>query len=389
VNLTIETIHDGVSPVAHRTGFDEVDTDAESPKRAPLVAAFDLRSATGRSTGAGRYLLSMALAASDLHDVKVRAYLGKADLDLPAQVEKVAIDSGGPRWHLAVWRHLRSHPVDAYVSTSLIVPALPGVRALPAVLDVSCFRVPQYQKLRTRIFERVLLGRVARRYPLIFLCEAAGSDVRDLFRKARGVVVPPWFPSGPAITQNEAALDGLCARKPYLLMVGTVEPRKNVSLAVRATRELRARGHDLRLVIAGQRGWARKAEVQEILAAQEEGIVAWPGFVSDEERDALYAGASALLFPSVYEGFGLPLIEAMAAALPCVCSTTPVFDEVAGGAALMADPQDPGEWADRLEELIEQPALAQKLRAAGLERAASFSRERTAEAFRAALAQEP
>jgi alpha-1,3-rhamnosyl/mannosyltransferase len=78
----------------------------------------------------------------------------------------------------------------------------------------------------------------------------------------------------------------------------------------------------------------------------------------------------------------------MAANLPCVCSATPVFEEVAGGAAIMADPHNPREWADRLEELIGRPELAQKLRAAGLERAASFSRERTAHAFRAALAQE-
>ena len=369
-------------------GLDDFEAKADRSTPTELVAAFDLRSATGKSTGAGRYLLSMALAAMDLPDVKVRAYLAKTDLDLPSQIDKVTVDAGGPRWHLAVWRHLRTHPVDAYVSTSLIVPALPGVKALPAVLDVSCFRVPQHQKLRTRTFERLFLGRVACRHPLIFLCESAGSDVRDLFPRARVVVVPPWSPTPPATTHDEAALERLGAHRPYLLMVGTVEPRKNVSLAVRTTRELRRRGHDLRLVIAGQRGWARKAELREIHAAQAEGIVAWPGYVSDDERDALYAGASALLFPSVYEGFGLPLLEAMAANLPCVCSATPVFEEVAGGAAIMADPHNPREWADRLEELIGRPELAQKLRAAGLERAASFSRERTAHAFRAALAQE-
>jgi alpha-1,3-rhamnosyl/mannosyltransferase len=170
-------------------------------------------------------------------------------------------------------------------------------------------------------------------------------------------------------------------------MVGTVEPRKNISLAIRATRELRARGHDVQLVLVGSRGWARKSEIEEILAAQAEGIVVWPGYVSDDERDALYAGASALLLPSMYEGFGMPLIEAMTAGLPCVCSAIPVFDEVAGGAALRADPNNPIEWADRLEKLIGQPDLAQKLRTAGLNQAASFSKERTARAFRVAVAQ--
>lgn len=371
------------------TGYGNAEADLGRRADRQSIAAFDLRSAAGRSTGVGRYLLSIALAATDLQGVRVRAYLGKTELDLPPQVEKVVIGSSGLRWHLAAWRHLQAHPVDAYVSTSLVVPAFPRVRALPVVLDVSCFRVPQYQQLRTRLFEHLLLGRVVRRHPLIFGTDAARCDVKDLFREAHGTVVPPWFPMRARADENESALARLGARKPYLLIVGTLEPRKNVSLAVRTARELRARGHDLQLVIVGSRGWARQSEIREIRAAEAAGIVIWPGYVSDDERDALYAGATALLLPSVYEGFGMPLIEAMAAGLPCVCSEIAVFDEVSGGVALRADPRNPTEWADRVEELIGKPELALKLRAAGLERASFFSRERTALAFSKALALKP
>ncbi len=370
------------------TSHGGVDTDFGKAAASGSVAAFDLRSAAGRATGVGRYLLSIALAATDLEGVRVRAYLGRTDLDLPPRVEKVSIASTGPRWHLSVWKHLRAHPVDAYVSTSLVVPALPGVRALSVVLDLSCFRVPQYQQLRTRLFEHLLLGRVVRRHPLIFGSEAAACDVKDLFGRARGTVVPPWFPRNAEIQENEPALTRLGVRKPYVLVVGTVEPRKNISFAVRVVRELRTRGHDLQLVIVGSRGWARKSEIEEIQAAQAAGIAVWPGYVSDDERDALYASATALLLPSVYEGFGMPMIEAMAAGLPCVCSGIPVFDEVSGGAALSADPRNPAEWADCVDELMAKPGLAAKLRADGLDRAAFFTRERTALAFRDALLQQ-
>jgi glycosyltransferase involved in cell wall biosynthesis len=352
------------------------------------VAAFDLRSATGRPTGVGKYLLSIAAAAAELPDVEVRAYIAGGSLELPPSVEVVAIGSGGARWHLAVWRHLRRHPVTAYVSTSLVIPSLPGVPALPVVLDVSSFRVPQHQTRRTKLFERVLLGRVIRRHSLIFGAQAAAEDIRDLFPKARGVVVPPWFPKRPpGIAPAADCLSELGIRKPYVLMVGTVEPRKNVLMAAQVVDRLRRQGHDLRLVVAGRRGWITDRDVATLRELEAQGSVVWPGYVSDDQRDALYAGASALLVPSVYEGFGMPIVEAMAAGVPCCCSAIPVFAEVAGDAALRLDPAKPDDWVTALGELLGNPDLSEKLKAAGLARASTYSPERTAQAFARALDQ--
>lgn len=349
--------------------------------------AFDLRSAEGSPTGVGRYLLSIVQAlAQNRPDLPLRAYVRDQVAGLPANVHVVRNRYSGPLWHARTWWHLRRHPVRAYCSTSLIIPALTGAPCLPIVLDLISFLYPQYQMRRTRLFERVFMPRAIRRHPIIVGTETTRGDVERRFGQVRSVVVPPWTSARTAGAHDRSALDRLDVRPPYVLYIGTVEPRKNVLVAARAVAELRSRGRDLRLVLVGGRGWIGAEVARKIDEAEAEGTVRSMGYLSDGDRDALLGSATCLVLPSVYEGFGMPLLEAMATGIPCVTSNAPVFEEVAGDAALHL-PDDFHVWSASLERLLLDDGLRHRLSVAGLERSSAYSSGRTSEAFVEALAQ--
>ena len=172
----------------------------------------------------------------------------------------------------------------------------------------------------------------------------------------------------------------------FILAVGTVEPRKNYSRLLAAYRRLRSRPGAVpivigrkagvpQLVIAGRPGWAYGDTLQRI---QAEPGVRFLGHVDEPTLAALYQSASMLAFPSLYEGFGLPLLEAMAAGLPAVIGRSGALPELAAGAAVEVDPEDVESIAAGLEKLLSDPALRKKLTEAGRRRAAEFTWDRAA-----------
>jgi len=161
---------------------------------------------------------------------------------------------------------------------------------------------------------------------------------------------------------------------PYVLSVGTLEPRKNLVRLVRAYRRLAARGASHSLVLAGPVGW-RPGELLEETTKDGPGRVVLTGFVGERDLDALYRGASVFVYPSLYEGFGLPVLDAMARGIPTVVSTASSLPEVAGEAGLPIDPRSVGSIAEALELVTTDPALAARLADAGRVRAGRFAWE--------------
>jgi alpha-1,3-rhamnosyl/mannosyltransferase len=169
------------------------------------------------------------------------------------------------------------------------------------------------------------------------------------------------------------------ASKGYVLTVGTLEPRKNLSTLFAAfaglPKTLRQR---FPLVVVGMKGWKYDELLGEARALVDAGELRFLGYLEDSQMPVLYAGAAAFCYPSRYEGFGLPALEAMAAGVPVLTSNATSLPEVVGAAGLMVDPDDVGGMRDSLELLLENADLASRMAGLGLERAASFSWERCA-----------
>jgi alpha-1,3-rhamnosyl/mannosyltransferase len=186
---------------------------------------------------------------------------------------------------------------------------------------------------------------------------------------------------GPVVgcDAGESPPEGMPER--FILHVGTLEPRKSVDTLLDAWEILRAAGREVPpLVLCGRFGWKSEGLRRRIEAASLAGWLYHFGYLANAEVAALYRAADLVVMPSLYEGFGLPLVEAMTMNVPLLVSDIPVLREVGGEAAAYAPPRQPELWAERLVELLSSPERLAELRRQGGERAGRFTWERAAEA---------
>jgi glycosyltransferase involved in cell wall biosynthesis len=209
-------------------------------------------------------------------------------------------------------------------------------------------------------------------------CDVLGLDEERITVIHHGI--DPFFSPGESEQEWETLRRRHSLRPDYLLFVGTVEPRKNVMRLIRAyealSEELRRRHM---LVIAGGKGWLNSDIYDYAEARLGEDSVRFLGYVGDEDLRALYRFTTAFVYPSVAEGFGLPVLEAMACGAPVVTSDATSLPEVAGDAALLVSPTDVGAIREALERVLGDDSLRLGLKRKGLERSAGFSWERAAE----------
>jgi glycosyltransferase involved in cell wall biosynthesis len=365
-----------------------------------MQIAIDARLWGEPTSGIGRYTRSLIEALlAQAPDTRWVLYLDHPAAGLPAGAEARCL----PERRRLVWalwtagRDLARRPVDLFHGvTGFELPPAGRTRLVTTVHDLIPLRLPRLVPRRHRWAVRVLLPWALRRAArVIAVSEATRGELlaRYRLRPEHVVVVPEAAdPRFSATTPDETArvrarhgLDGA-----YVLFVGLLEPKKNLGVLLEAVAHARRAGTwgPTRLAVAGAAGWGDLALEARVARLGLDGVVRFLGPVPDADLPGLYAGAEAFAFPSLWEGFGLPVLEAMAAGAPVVASRRGAIPEVAGDAALLVEPEA-APLAAALSRLLADGPLRDRLRAAGRERARTFSWERTARetmaVYRAAL----
>ena len=362
-----------------------------------------------RSAGVSGYirqlLAHLPAAAPDLH---FTAFTPDVDLDLPAGLDvrrSARWDTRRPLrrilWEQAALPLLaRQAQLDLLHGAVNINPALSLCPTVVTIHDLSFMRYPQAFPPMQRWYLHHQVRRSARAARrVIAISQATRQDLIQLFGvpAARIDVVyngvdASFCPAPAGEVEAFRRRQGLPQR--YILHLGTLEPRKNLVRLVRAFAQVRAQDPGrpaVSLVLAGGKGWDYDAIFAEVARLGLEQAVLFPGYVPDQELAWWYRAATVFVYPSLLEGFGLPVLEAMACGAPTVTSNLSSLPEVAGDAALLVDPTAEDALAAALLRLLGDQDLAGELRGRGLAQAARFSWRRTAQetaaVYRRALAQ--
>lgn len=282
---------------------------------------------------------------------------------------------------------LRKNRVDV-LHVQYTAPPRTPCALVATIHDLSFEHLPETFKRRSRAQLRLTVRRTAQKAAQILtLSEFSRGDIIETYAvdPERVFVTPPAAPANFAPVTNEPELRRIRTtygiEGDYILALGSIQPRKNLARLIRAYSSLnrvRTTNRLPQLVLAGKRGWLEAATVRAAEQSEARGDILFIGYVPDSDLPALYSGAMCFAYPSYFEGFGLPVLEAMQCGTPVIAGNRTSLPEAAGDAAVLFDPFDELAIAEALTQVIENPKYRAELRVKGLERAAAFSWRTTA-----------
>ena len=358
----------------------------------PTIGIDASRALVTRRTGTEHYSAQLLRALSELPEAQERRFVLYTNSSLAKAQEGLDFDLP-PSWRIRaipfprVWTHARlslemaTRPPGVLFVPSHVVPLWHPRRTVVTVHDLGYLYYPQAHTRLSRLYlhlSTIFSVRAARR--VIAISRATRHDLISRYRvPARKIrVVYHGRDLSYAPIEDEAKVAEAAGRygvsRPYCLHVGTLQPRKNLGLLVEAWDLLRAKVEQPpQLLLAGKRGWLYESLFAVVEGKRLGDLVKFADYVEQDDLPALYSGALAFTFPSLYEGFGLPPLEAMSCGTPVIASNASSLPEVVGDAGLLLDPHDPTAWADAAQHVIEDEGLRRELSRKGLQRAEQFT----------------
>jgi glycosyltransferase involved in cell wall biosynthesis len=356
----------------------------------------DVSAAVHRRAGLGRYAENLARGLAGLIPDRLALFYNRERGIVPlAGLERLptrTVALGYKPWRMLVWLgQLASVGFNRLVpdaglfhATEHLLLPLRGVPAVLTVHDLIFRHLPEHHKPLNRWYLNLTMPLYCRRAAhIIAVSEQTRRDVIQAYGVPAGRIsvipeaaAPGFAPAWPSAVEAARARYHLPAH--YLLTVGTLEPRKNLVRLLAAWEPLYQAGAAPPLVIAGRRGWLYDSFFAALERSPARGGVVLTDYVDEADLPALYSGADLFIMASLYEGFGLPPLEAMACGLPVVCSNASSLPEIVGEAALLFDPHSVEALADALERALAEPDLRADLRNRGLLRARQFTWDATA-----------
>ncbi len=363
----------------------------------------DITSAVTQGGGIGRYTreLIYALVRADKEN-EYRLFSAKQPASLPVPDPVPTGDNIsyhpaplGERWLYRLWYRLRlplpvqlmTGKLDLFHSPDFVLPPVrDGIPTILTVHDLSFLHYPDtFTPSLVNYLNSVVPWSVARashiladsqatKNDLVNLWEVADEKVTVLYSGVSGRFRPVTDKKQLTAVRQKYDLGEV----PYLISVSTLQPRKNFQMLIRAFKPV-AEQLPHNLVIAGGKGWLYEEMLAEVAKQDLEGRVKFIGFVADGDLPALYSDAALMVFPSLYEGFGLPLLEAMACGVPVLSSDSSCLPEVAGDAAVLLPPTDEGAWTQTMTGLLNDPNQRGRMVAAGFLQARAFTWKKAAE----------
>lgn len=359
--------------------------------------AFELQPCCGRRSGIGLYAYELARRMKNTQDAEfcgqVFNFMGRNDnsaslngIRMPVRESRLMPYGVYRRiwnWMPLSYEMVSGSGADLSVFFNYIVPPRMSGKVIDTICDMTYLRFPETMNARNlkRISEGIVRS-VERSERIITISEFSKREIIELLNVPSEMI--SIVPCAPSLSSDIADFEGVREkygiRKPYLLYVGTIEPRKNLARLIQAFDRLKKEaGIEHQLVLAGGEGWNN----EEIHAAAEKvgsrEDICFTGYISAGAKNALYQHAHALVFPSLYEGFGMPPLEAMHWGCPVICADAASLPEVAGDAACLVDPLDETNIAEGIWQVISNQDYAKKLTELGRRQLEKYTWDMSAE----------